>query len=205
MTNNRTPHIFTALDLELNQPSNKIIQIGAVVGNILTGEVIDKFNIIVNPHEQLGYCNDITKSITDLTGITQEQVDAGVELEEAYLQLKAFHEKHKAFINPVTWGGGDSNEIREQLQSNLVLSEGQQMPSWCFGRRWIDAKTLYIGLRLSNQKPPTGGLARALINMGLKFEGRQHDALDDAYNTFRIFYALLNKFQKDVQDGNKTI
>ena len=200
-TNNRTPHIFTALDLELNQPSNKIIQIGAVVGNIQTGEIIDKISIIVNPHETLGICNDGENSqvsITDLTGITQEQVDAGVELDEAYIALRDFHNKHNSFINAVTWGGGDSEEIKQQIAK-------YNMTSWCFGRRWIDVKTLYIAWRLQNGKPPTGGLAKAMTNVGLKFEGRKHDALDDAYNTFRMFHAMLNKMQKDVPIGNEKI
>lgn len=45
--------ILTAVDLELNQPSGKIIQIGACKGNIETGEVISSFSCFVDPQEPL--------------------------------------------------------------------------------------------------------------------------------------------------------
>lgn len=187
--------IFTALDLEMNQPSGKIIQIGAVVGNILTGEIIDKFRLHVNPHEQLGFCNDITKSITDLTGITQEEVDNAPDLEEAYKQLREFHKKHNSFINPITWGGGDAEEIRRQLPCPINKTWVIESHSWPFGRRWIDVKTLYVSWRLQYGKPPVGGLAKAMTNVGLKFEGRKHDAESDALNTFRMYKRMLELFK----------
>jgi len=71
---NKPIEIFTSLDLEMAQPSKKIIQIGAVVGNIVTGEILEKLSIIVNPKEQL------TEFIINLTGITQEDVNNGVTL-----------------------------------------------------------------------------------------------------------------------------
>jgi len=181
---------FLSLDLELNQPSNKIIQIGACVGDIETGEIVDRFSIFVNPHEELGYCDggeNSSKTITDLTGITQDQVDNGVELREAYLQLVEFAKKYETFINPITWGGGDSEAIRQQLYADPY----NQNLSWIFGRRWIDAKTLFVSWRFANNEPIKGGLARSMLKLGLKFEGRKHDAEDDAVNTFRIYVKLL--------------
>ena len=79
---------LTCLDLELNQPSGKIVQIGAVIGDTQTGAIIDRIRIYVNPGEP------IAEFITELCGITQQQIDAeGVSLEEAYLQLKKFHKQ----------------------------------------------------------------------------------------------------------------
>lgn len=179
-------NIFTALDLELNQPSGRIIQIGAVVGNINTGEVLDKISIFVNPQEQL------SEFIIGLTKIKQPMVDAGLSLPEAYLQLQAFHKKNGSFYNPITWGGGDTIELKAELQ------QSPNPPEWCFGRRWIDAKTLYVSWRLSNGKPPVGGLAKAMRNLGLQFKGCAHRADDDAENTFRIYAALLEFFKFDM-------
>lgn len=178
---------FLALDLELNQPSNKIIQVGAVVGNIKTGEVVDKLSCIVNPKETLGTCNDGTTTITQLTGITQEMVDNGMELQDAYLQLVNMSKKWDCFCNPITWGGGDSIELKEQLTGAQING----LISWPFGRRWIDAKTIYVTHRLANDLPPKGGLARACNSFGMPFQGRKHDAMDDAYNTFRIYYKMM--------------
>lgn len=183
---------YLALDLEMSQPSGKIIQIGAVVGDIVTGQVIERFSAIVNPNEEL------SEYIITLTGITQEQVDRGVSLFDAYHDLKALHLKHDAFINPITWGGGDSAVLREQLCqiSNNVWSIEDK---WCFGRRWIDAKTLFVSWRIANGSEIQGGLSKAMVKVGLTFEGRKHDAGNDALNTFRIYHALLQKL-KNAED-----
>lgn len=184
--------LFIAMDLELNQPSNKIIQIGAVVGNIVTGEILDTFSIFVNPNEKLGFCNggeNDGMTITDLTGITQEDVDNALPLKEAFAEFAMFVRTYDCFINPITWGGGDTEELRRQLDMG---HEG-----WIFGRRWIDAKTVYITYRLANGSDPVGGLGKALTRVGLKFEGRKHDALDDAKNTFLIYKRLIDLFKKE--------
>lgn len=176
--------IFTALDLEMAQPSGKIIQIGACVGNITTGEILEKLSVIVNPKEQL------SEFIIGLTGITQDQVDNGVTLLEAYLTLKEMHQKYGSFINPITWGGGDSQEIFRQLKSENIEFE------WCLGRRWIDSKTMFVSWRFVNGKPIQGGLAKSLTKVGLKFQGRKHNATDDAVNTFHMYKAMLGKLNE---------
>lgn len=179
-----TLEIFTALDLELNQPSRAIISIGAVVGNITTGEILEKFHVFVNPHETLD------PFIIELTKIQQADVDGGYSLEDAYLLLKAVHEKHNSFINPVTWGGGDSQELRDQLEKKNPNFEG-----WCFGRRWIDTKTLFVSHRLAGQKPIQGGLAKSMTKVGLAFKGQKHNAMDDALNTFVMYRTMLQLFK----------
>lgn len=191
-------NIFTSIDLELNQPSNSIIQIGAVVGDIYSGEILDSLSIIVNPNEVLGSCNDIEKTITELTGITQDQVDNGENLEQAYFKLKDFHKKYNSFINPITWGGGDSILLLNQLREKYDTDKYSDY--WCFGRRWIDAKTLYISYRLSQGKDAAGGLAKAMTKFNLRFEGKKHNALDDAKNTFILYKHMLELFKKDINN-----
>jgi inhibitor of KinA sporulation pathway (predicted exonuclease) len=92
-------------------------------------------------------------------------------------------------LNPLTWGGGDTVILRQQLG----LSEER----WMFGRRWIDVKTLYVAWRMSHDKEISGGLAKAMTRLGLTFQGRKHNALDDAHNTFRMYRALLAEFRKN--------
>jgi len=188
--------ILLALDLEMNQPSGKIIEIGAVIGDTTTGKIIDRFTQLVNPNERL------SQYIIGLTGITQDDIDLGsVPLWEAFRRLRLFHKKHDAFCNPLTWGGGDSEELKKQLKE-----ESGQWPegeSWPFGRRWIDAKTLYVSWRIANEKPIQGGLAKAMTNFKLKFHGKKHRAEDDAFNTFVIYLALLRQIKGD-SNGEKT-
>jgi inhibitor of KinA sporulation pathway (predicted exonuclease) len=178
---------FTSLDLEFNQPSGKIIQIGACVGNKNTGRILDSLSVMINPGEILA------PFIIELTGITQEDVDKGSSLEDGYQKLMLLHKMYDSFINPVTWGGGDNSELRDQLviertpPPNVIAD----MSDWCFGRRWIDVKTLFISWRFANSQPIQGGLARSMTKVGLRFQGRKHNAMDDAINTFHMYKRML--------------
>jgi inhibitor of KinA sporulation pathway (predicted exonuclease) len=174
--------IFTSLDLEMNQPSGKIIQIGAVIGNIKTGEILSKLSVFINPKEELN------PEIIKLTKIKQVQVDAGLTLEEGYQHLKRMHEEFKSFCNPITWGGGDSKELLDQLKL-----ENPNFQGWCFGRRWIDTKTLFVSWRFANGEQIKGGLARSMSKVGLQFRGHAHDAAWDAENTFYMYCEMLKK------------
>jgi inhibitor of KinA sporulation pathway (predicted exonuclease) len=170
---------ITSLDLELNQPSGKIIQIGAVIGDTQTGEISQRLRIYVDPQEQL------SDFITELTGISQQHIDThGVSLKEAYLQLREFHLRHSTFINPLTWGGGDSQEIFNQLSP-------EDRVEWPFGRRWVDAKTLYVSECIAKGLPVQGGLSKVMTKYSMNFKGRKHDAQDDAENTFRLYHEML--------------
>jgi inhibitor of KinA sporulation pathway (predicted exonuclease) len=170
---------LTSLDLELNQPSGKIIQIGAVIGDTQTGEITQRLRVYVDPQEAL------SEFIIQLTGITEADIkEKGVTLKEAYLQLKDFHLRHSSFMNPLTWGGGDSQEIFDQLVS-------EDRADWPFGRRWVDAKTLYVSECIARGLPVQGGLSKVMTKYNMKFNGRKHDAQDDAENTFRLYHEML--------------
>ena len=180
---------LTSLDLEMNQPSGRIIQIGACVGDTNTGEILETLSVLVHP----GIGDPITEFITGLTGITQQQVDTdGTSLLEAYDILKDLHTRHQCFMNPLTWGGGDSYELKKQLERDFGW-----VNNWCFGRRWIDVKTLYHTRQLARDGKVQAGLARALTKLGLQFKGRKHNAKDDAVNTFYAYLELSKVFKND--------
>lgn len=187
--------IFTSLDLEMNQPSGKIIQVGACIGNVSTGKILDKLSLYVNPMENL------RQDIVELTGITQFNVDSGLSVEGAYVKLKEMHEMYDSFVNCITWGGGDSKELLEQLRLENTDIE------WCFGRRWLDTKTLFVSWRVANKKPIQGGLAKSMLKVGLRFQGRKHNACDDAVNTFHMYCRMLSMIRgeyKNEQDIQKS-
>lgn len=177
-----------SLDLEMAQPSEKIIQIGACVGDTETGEVIDTFCCYVKIDER------ITPYIEKLTKISDSLLEEkGVTLEEAYQSLVEFAKKHQVFINPLVWGGSDTVELKEQV----AKKNPDLLQLWPFGRRWIDAKTVYITYRIANKQPYVGGLAKSLTKLGLVFKGTKHTATDDAINTFFIYKKLLDLIKKE--------
>lgn len=171
-----------SLDLEFNQPSGKIIQVGAAIGSLESLKIERTFSVLVNPEEVLA------PEISKLTGISADAlVSEGVSLTEAFSALQDFAADDARFLNPVTWGGPDGEELRQQLEASL---EG-----WMFGRRWIDVKTLHVANNLAFNVDAKGGLARSMLQYGLRFEGRKHNAKDDAINTLRLFFEMTRRLR----------
>lgn len=173
---------FLALDLELNQPSNRIIQVGIALGSRMQSEeewVVRQW--LLDPEEP------IAPFITELTGISDADIAAGaVPWTQMASELGALIEAHRSFINPVTWGGGDSVELLAGLRERSI-----DFPF--FGRRWVDVKTMHTFLALTHGKNPTGGLRSILSHYKIRFAGTPHRAHHDAFNTLRLFFRLLER------------
>ena len=173
---------FLALDLELNQPSGKIIQVGVAIGDKNTqfeDYVVRKWYI--DPQEP------ISEFINDLTGITDSDIRAeAYSHEHVARELGVLIKEHKVFINPVTWGGGDSVELLAEFCKNHA-------DFLHFGRRWIDIKTWYTYLMLTRGKAASGGLVSAMGYFKLHFKGKAHRADVDAANTLALFFKLLDR------------
>lgn len=92
-------------------------------------------------------------------------------------------------LNPnrtcVQWGQGDSDHIRKEL--------GLGYKEYVFRPRIWDVKSLYQIHQAFKNDAVAAGLEKALKTVGMEFEGRPHDALNDALNTYRIFYELGKK------------
>lgn len=183
-----------ALDLELNQPSKNIIQVGIVIGNIYTGAVLEKKDWIIYVDKAV---DPIDPFITKLTTITQEMVDNGGLLVDAYKEIVELYKKHNCTLNMVTWGGGDHRELREALEKECKAL-GVEKPAWEFGHREYDVKTLFLGFAMAAQKKVRSGLAKSMTRIGMAFKGTKHWAPDDAENTFHLLVRLLKWLPIDV-------
>lgn len=175
-----------AVDLELTQPNRKIIQIGAVCFNPVTGEMYDTFNKFVNPKES------ISAEITKLTGIEQYNVLLESDIIESANLFSLYKNHHKASPIAVVWGAGKSNDVRHIYDESSVESP--------FKDKIIDVKATYgmFANTQSNSFRAKRGLNGALESLGLGWDykcGKQHNALADAYNTMRI-YMFLSKCLK---------
>lgn len=185
---------YLALDLELNNssdgstPSPSIIQIGVAIGSAreLPSEwIVKKWYVKVN--------EPIYPFITDLTGITNEDISQfGMTHYDIGQELSRLIKDNDVFVNPVTWGGGDSTELKNEFDKHGIEFKH-------FGRRWVDVKTWYVMRMLANGKKPSGGLSSAMGVYKMQFEGKAHRADVDAYNTLRLFFEIL-KQQKRMLD-----
>lgn len=189
---------ITSIDLEMNQPSRKIISIGAVLGNLENGIIEQEKQWFIKIDEPL-CTSPLLTDIVKLTGITEEILkNEGIELIQAYEELCLFH-KQADFINPVAWGCGDSRSLREDLlRLGYNFNQGfgnnnKLLPFFCFGRREFDCKQRYQEQCILEGKKLQSGLKKAVNKCGLVFQGRAHEALSDARNTFLLYYHLLFK------------
>lgn len=181
------------LDAEYNQPSRKTIQIGSAVFNARNAALIDRLTIYVNPNEP------ITPEITHLTGIRDQDVSNGMSIVDAYEELRKFHAKHKCFRNPLVWGSGIRNDSQhiydEQLEARKLPPDlTLTMEENFMGFRVLDVKTIYQSVQIFKNSKHGGGLKESMARFGLEFEGAEHDALNDAINTFRFWYHLMRIF-----------
>lgn len=180
---------FLALDLELNNapnnatPNPKIIQVGIAIGtwDHYAEDQIIKHKWYLDPEEP------IYPFITELTGITDEDIkNKSVSWELMARQLGSLIDQYKPFLNPITWGGGDSRELLDEFKRREI-----SFPY--FGHRWVDVKTWYVLHRLAKGQSATGGLRSAMGNYKLHFQGETHRADDDALNTLRLFFKILDQ------------
>lgn len=176
---------YLALDLELAQPSGKIIQVGIAIGR-----ADDRFENYVTKKWYIDPNEPISDFIIGLTGITDADIRANaVSHETVARELSELIKEHNCFVNPVTWGGGDSVELLAEFSNRCV-----DFPH--FGRRWIDVKTFYTLLMFAKNKKPSGGLASAMGAFKLQFKGTAHRADVDAANTLALFFKLIDRQRK---------
>ncbi|NWH49517.1 ERI2 exoribonuclease, partial [Fregata magnificens] len=172
------------------------VEFPAVLLNTSTGEIESEFHTYVQPQEH----PILSEFCTELTGITQNQVDEGVPLNICLSQFLKWIQKiqtEKKIIfgsdipthstsgaKPctfVTWTDWDLGVClqyeckRKQLRKPDILNS------------WIDLKATYRAFY--NRKPK--GLNGALQDLGIAFAGREHSGLDDSRNTAHLAWRLI--------------
>jgi inhibitor of KinA sporulation pathway (predicted exonuclease) len=182
---------YLALDLELNNKNDgtvpRIISVGVAIGSPVRPDDMVTQTWYLDPEEA------ITPFISGLTGITDEIIqEKSVSHETAAKELGELIHDYQCFTNPVTWGQGDSEELKSEFRER-----GVGFPF--FGRRIIDVKTIYVFQQMVTGRTPSGGLRKSMISFGLNFLGKAHRAEDDALNTLRFLFHLMKR-QRNYED-----
>ncbi|XP_029432172.1 ERI1 exoribonuclease 2 [Rhinatrema bivittatum] len=176
--------------------SQEIIEFPAVLLNTSNGEIESEFQLYVQPQEH----PLLSEFCTELTGIKQDQVDAGLPLKICLSQFSTWIQKIQkenqfVFVSAatnssspdsrlcafVTWSDWDLGVClqyeckRKQLRKPDILNS------------WIDLRATYK--LFYNRRPK--GLNGALQDLGIKFSGREHSGLDDSRNTARLAWRMI--------------
>lgn len=181
---------YLALDLEINSDGQgwmgDIIQVGVAIGSV--DGMVYRGEVLVRPYTP-DRDNSLRPFITQLTGITQQQLDErGIGLAEVACWLQDLIEEHKPFVNPVQWGMGDAQELLGAFRNASI-----PIVFPYFGRRVIDVKHFFVFLEMANGRALSGGLKTAMGKYKIPFEGKPHRADTDAYNTLRFFLHLVRR------------
>ena len=163
-------HIYVALDLEttgLNPERDAITEIGVV--KFRDEQVLDTWSSLVNPQRPIPY------RIQQLTGITQEEVDAAPSLSSVIGTLLSFIKEYPIVGHSVSF---DLGFLKRQ---GLFLSN-----------RTIDTFELASIILPHVARYSLGKLAEAL---DIRFPTR-HRALEDAMATKELFLALVEQASK---------
>jgi ERI1 exoribonuclease 2 len=158
----------------------EIIEFPAVLVDGATGRPLTEFRTYVRPrhHPRLtAYC-------TDLTGIRQDQVDAGVELWEALAMHDAWLRRavgDRSFA-VVTWGDWD---CRTMLESECRF-KGLAKP--VYFDRWVNLRVHFDAVFGSGSRP-----RRNLREARVQWGGCWHCGLNDARNKARLLAELMQR------------
>ncbi|XP_051242555.1 ERI1 exoribonuclease 2 [Dicentrarchus labrax] len=183
---------------EKNNYTQEVIEFPAVLLNTSTGEVESEFHTYVQPQEH----PVLSEFCTELTGITQMRVEAGIPLQiclsrfnrwlqnlqlnmgvvfPSGQQISSAPSPTQKLCTFLTWSDWDLGVClqyeckRKQLHKPDVLNS------------WIDLRSTY---RLFYDRKPKG-LNGALQDLGIQFSGREHSGLDDARNTAQLAARMM--------------
>lgn len=163
------PRLLNVVDVESTcwpaQPPrgqvSEIIEIGLTVVDVDARARIGRHRIVVRPRR-----STVSAFCTELTGLTQPEVDAGVDFAEACRTvIDDYAGRDREWTS---WGDYDRKQFIRQCTTDYP-----------FGARHINAKSLFA-TSLGLSRPV--GMARALKIAKLPLEGRHHRGEDDAWN-----------------------
>jgi inhibitor of KinA sporulation pathway (predicted exonuclease) len=161
-------------DVNIPKQKRELIEIGAV--KIENGHIVDTFQMFIKPrknHILSNYCKE-------LTHISQEDINSA---EEPNIVLQQFLEWSQNCVLG-SWGDFDPDIIKRELHKNKII-----LPN---DIAFINIKKVYLSIK---HFPSTYSLQDSLKKEKIVFNGTQHRAYDDAYNTYLIYQK--NKQQMD--------
>ena len=163
---------------QAGQPS-EIIEIGLVLLNTETGEVVNPISVKVKPAN-----STVSQFCTDLTGLTQKDVDNALSLGQACEYLRKQYNSHR-FV----WSS--YGEWDRYMMEKTVESKGIKSP---FSGVHTNIQALF-GWTLPATKKDDLSLQKAVEVAGLQWVGQAHSGVDDAHNAANLLWSVLRRLR----------
>ncbi len=152
---------------------NEIIEIGVCTLDVSSGRRLHRQSILVKPER-----SEVSPFCTDLTTLTQSQVNQGVPFAHACAILR----RKYAGRDRVWASYGDYD--RKQMEKQCLRQE----IDYPLGNSHINIKSL---LALVYGLPREIGMLKSMQLLSLPVEGVHHRGVDDAWNTALILSKLI--------------
>jgi inhibitor of KinA sporulation pathway (predicted exonuclease) len=152
---------------------SEIIEVGLCTLDIASGQRLARRSILVRPER-----SRVSAFCTQLTTLTQEQIDQGISFAEACQILREEYASRERVW--ASYGDYDRALFEKQCLQRRI--------PYPFGTRHLNLKTLFPVLFAH---PREVGMATALQLLGLPLEGTHHRGGDDAWNIAAIASTML--------------
>ena len=186
---------FTVAQKKRKYPRPEIVQIGAVklIKAESGPEIVDVFQTYVYP-ENGRVPNQETLDFLKIEAIDFVDPQRYTDMIEQFIAWIGETDYYLC-----TWGDDDRRRIVEQCKHHKMDLE------WF--RNFNDIQLYYSRLK-GNDNSKRSGLANALTENQFTFFGKQHNAMDDAYNTaklFRTYFDKMTLIEKEYEDIPVTV
>ena len=161
---------------------SEITEIGIVQIDMIDHKILKKESYIIKPTNY----PILSQYAIDLTGITQEMVDNGMTLKYAGARLMSEFGTMKHYW--ASWGIYDRRHVEREFPA-----KGFQNP---FTDAHINIKHLLSLLTGQARQRNVPGM---LEYLGMKFEGKEHSGVDDAYNEARMLLEVLRRIKGEIK------
>jgi len=168
---------------------HEIIELPVVLVDLETLSFVDEFHTFVRPTAN----RTLSQFCTDLTGITQEAVDAAPTLDVVLVQLHEWLTLHSLETADADGRHNFAFATDGPWDLNFFLDgecARKGIPKAEYYDKWVNLKQLFADF----YHCPRCKIARMLEHQGMRFEGRLHSGIDDTRNIARIA-------RKMAQDG----
>ncbi len=173
-------------------PPQEILEFPTVLVHVPTQKIIAEFHFYVRPQVH----TRISAFCTELTGIEQATVDAGITFEDCFARHIAFLRSHNLDPNDpegaapgnhsfayATCGDWDLKTCLPQSFAHFRTNTLR-----CF-QQWINVKKAFT--ELYPRLPPARGMDQMLTSLRMPLVGRHHSGIDDARNIAAIVLRML--------------